>query len=328
MSHRSSADRPGAGLPESVRPEALPDLGMTRIRSFVRLAEELHFGHAADDLYLSQPALSQQIAYLERNLGVGLFHRGRRSVSLTPSGRTLLRGCRRVIEIMDDAVTAARTEAATATAIVLSHTPESPPSFVDSLSDGLSAQLAATEVVPVRLALPEQVRLVADGGAYAGITYGDVRTNDVAVTVTTIGADPYVLLIAADHAIAGSAAPGLAELSGLRLVRPPGPGFPCWSCPAQAGRHRCPAVEVEDVEAAVATGRAGAVLPASWTGGTGHPGLRHLPLAILPPVPLAVISAGWASRVETARLIELGRAVWAELSRDELGVKERAASTV
>lgn len=61
-----------------------------RLRYFSVLARRLHFARAAEELHLSQPALSQQIKVLERDLGVRLFHRDRRGVSLTPAGLALV----------------------------------------------------------------------------------------------------------------------------------------------------------------------------------------------------------------------------------------------
>ncbi|MGW6332011.1 LysR substrate-binding domain-containing protein [Nocardia rhamnosiphila] len=80
---------------------------LRQLRYFVVLAEELHFGRAADRLFITTPTLSQQLKVLERELGTPLVLRGRRT-ELTPAGAALLVSGRAVLRAADEAVRSAR----------------------------------------------------------------------------------------------------------------------------------------------------------------------------------------------------------------------------
>lgn len=81
---------------------------LRHLRYFVAVAEELNFSRAAGRMYLSQPALSQQIRKLEQELGVALFHRTKNHVALTEAGRALLDGARRVLVLVERTAREAR----------------------------------------------------------------------------------------------------------------------------------------------------------------------------------------------------------------------------
>jgi DNA-binding transcriptional LysR family regulator len=75
-----------------------------QLRYFVTVAEELHFGRAADRLLLTQPALSKQIAGLEKELGVQLLIRTKRTVQLTSAGRVFLERAKQLLSQTEEAI--------------------------------------------------------------------------------------------------------------------------------------------------------------------------------------------------------------------------------
>jgi DNA-binding transcriptional LysR family regulator len=83
-------------------------LDLHELKSFSLLARELHFRRAAEQLSMSQPALSKQIRRLEEKVGGALFARTRRNVTLTETGRVLLPLADRLLEESESALTTAR----------------------------------------------------------------------------------------------------------------------------------------------------------------------------------------------------------------------------
>ncbi len=81
---------------------------LRRLRYFVTVAEELHFGRAAQKLHMSQPPLSIQIRALEDEIGVMLLNRTQRHVALTHAGNAFLQEARRILAQVEQAVLTAR----------------------------------------------------------------------------------------------------------------------------------------------------------------------------------------------------------------------------
>ena len=81
---------------------------LRQLRYFVAVAEDLHFGHAAQRLRIAQPALSRQIQALEKELLVQLLFRNRRRVQITPAGQVFLDRARLILTRAEEAVLAAQ----------------------------------------------------------------------------------------------------------------------------------------------------------------------------------------------------------------------------
>ncbi|ANZ41724.1 LysR family transcriptional regulator [Lentzea guizhouensis] len=204
----------------------MPDLETRELRYFVAVAEELHFGRAADRLGIAQPPLSRAIRQLEHRLGVQLLDRDRRGVALTDPGRVLLREAKLAL----DAITAAarRTRQAAARPLVLV-------TKAGASHDLLQRLLAVAGDVEVLLCeVGEQAGLLRDGTADVAIMhrpYDDLAGFDT----LDLFVEGQVAILPATHPLAARSQLTFAEVRDvpdLPIARwplldgtyPPGPG--------------------------------------------------------------------------------------------------------
>jgi DNA-binding transcriptional LysR family regulator len=157
---------------------------LRQLRYFVAVAEELNFGRAAARLHIAGPSLSQQIKSLERDLGVRLFDRDRRTVTLTAHGESLLPQTRALLEQADELRRTAAGFSATEP-VRLGYVSWRPPDLVERTS-GVAQLLVDAWVMPSHT----QAGRVADGSVDLAICW--VRATDLAeqdLAGRLIGAD-------------------------------------------------------------------------------------------------------------------------------------------
>lgn len=157
---------------------------LRQLRYFVAVAEELNFGRAAARLHIAGPSLSQQIKSLERDLGVPLFERDRRTVRLTAFGETLLPQTRALLEQADALRRTARGFAASEP-VRLGYVSWRPPDLAERVS-GVAQLLVDTWVMPSHT----QAGRVAEGSIDLAICW--VRATDLAeqeLSGSLLGAD-------------------------------------------------------------------------------------------------------------------------------------------
>ena len=137
------------------------------LRYFVAVAEELHFGRAAERLNIAAPSLSQQIKSLEGSVGTPLFVRDRRHVELTAAGRMLLPDAREILELS----ASARRRLAGATGALRI-------GYVSWLPDELPGS-AALHIRVDEWVMPSHVQIgrVLDGGLDAAVAWAGSRDD-------------------------------------------------------------------------------------------------------------------------------------------------------
>lgn len=77
---------------------------LEQLKYFISVSKHLSFTEASKELYVTQPTVSNQIAKLEKELGIKLFSRNKQTISITPAGETLLKEAQKIIDLTDQAI--------------------------------------------------------------------------------------------------------------------------------------------------------------------------------------------------------------------------------
>ncbi len=143
---------------------------LDQARSFVVVAEELHFGRAAERLNMTQPPLSRQIQKLEKTVGVQLLERDNRKVSLTAAGWAFLGEARKLVVAAERAPhTARRIAAGKSGQLRIGFTATSGFSLLGPLLSEIALELPDVDVELQELVTGEQVAAISDGDLDLGL---------------------------------------------------------------------------------------------------------------------------------------------------------------
>jgi DNA-binding transcriptional LysR family regulator len=269
---------------------------LRHLRYFVVVAEERHFGRAADRLHLAQPPLSRQIRALETELGVELFHRTTRRVDLTPAGELLLERARSILTAVDSATEdcrrAARGEAGR---LSMGFTGSTTYGLLPVVAGALRERLPGVELeLHGEMLTPAQIRGLMDETLDIALLRPPVRER--AVKLEVIRSESLIAALESGHRLAE-----LDEIPLGELAEEPFITYPSHfrsvvhdaveeAC-AAAGflpRVRMEAAETATLVSFVAAGVGVALVPAS-VAAMALPGITYRPLAGLAPrVELAV----------------------------------------
>jgi DNA-binding transcriptional LysR family regulator len=250
------------------------------LRYFVTVAEELHFGRAAERLNIVQPAVSQQVARLERELGVRLLDRSPRTVRLTEAGRRVLDAAR------DTLVAAERVRAAVA---------KPADSVRIGTASGLTRRLERgigilrggnpdLKVVLVDLPVTARLQALRDGELDLALARGAVSSPGL--RVRTAWSEPLHVVVSTGHPAASRESVTLAEMSDYTLRQPSTCDTPLRDAVTAALREADvrprlgrPTGTTQDTIVEVgADPSSWALLPAEQVAGTGSTWVRSIPL--------------------------------------------------
>ncbi|MHA5053685.1 LysR substrate-binding domain-containing protein [Streptomyces sp. SD15] len=188
-------------------------MNLRHLRYFVAVAEECHFGRAADRLHMAQSPLSQAIRQLEAELGVELLHRTTRRVDLTDAGRAYLARARAILADVDEAAHEVRRVAAGAVGhLAIGCVGSATYSLLPALSRRLATELPGVDFAfRGEMLVPDQVEALRSGEIDIALLRPPVA--DPSLTVTLLRRDRLVVALPADHPLAQRKQVRVADLA-------------------------------------------------------------------------------------------------------------------
>lgn len=285
----------------------------------MRVADLLHFGRAATELHLSQPALSGRVRTLERELGVCLFTRDRRSVALTDAGRAFLPAARDVVTRAGSATSLARRAARGESGVLrLGFTVIAFYTALPRVVQRFRSRFPDVHVKLQEMNSPAVEEALAADLIDLGILHPPVEAD--ALGTLELPPDPLVLAVPLAHPLAGRDRLGFGDLDNVPLLVAPRSVGPAvydrlMCCFADAGARPRIVQEVTPMTTLVGLASAGAGVGFVTRGvaRATRPGIRFVDVDDAPVMPVA---AAWlapdptpaAQRfVEVAGTMLLGR---------------------
>ena len=255
------------------------DVDLRKLRYFVAVAEELHFGRAAARLHIAQPVLSRQIRALEDELGAQLFVRDRRATELTAVGRQVLEDARPLLASAE----ALRRRAARGTStFTIGFMPGI--TVTDAVRE-LTARHPGIQVDLVRTSWEDQAEVLHDGRADVSVVRLPVDRRGL--SLRPMFDEARLAVLRADHRLAGKESVAIADLAAEHLLNDP-EAVPEWRDVAVEIRegtspgHRAFGSVEEKLEH-VAVGEGIAIVPLSTSEYYTRSDVSCVPVADLPP---------------------------------------------
>jgi DNA-binding transcriptional LysR family regulator len=196
--------------------EATMDLDLRKVRYFVAVAEQLHFGRAAEQLFIAQPVLSRQIRALEDELKVALFVRDRRTTQLTPAGEQLLADARPLLANADAARRRVGMAARGRDTFTVGFMPGL---IVTAAVRALSSRHPELTVDVVRTSWDDQTEVIQDGRA--DVSYVRLPIDSRGLQIRPLLTEPRVVVLPTDHRLAGKQQISISDLADEHLLQDP-----------------------------------------------------------------------------------------------------------